>query len=124
MSVTLVLVVVKIERKKRTVSKEKLEDKGRQIVDTTEDVDFDQRTKEDVGRDKVYPSSIKVIENNITPEIREEQTTNIKDDINRAIASGKTNPKQVAQTIVEKTKTKEYRAPIKKALACSLLKFI
>ena len=105
-----------IERKKRTVSKEKLEDKGRQIVDTTEDVDFDQRTKEDVGRDKVYPSSIKVIENNITPEIREEQTTNIKDDINRAIASGKTNPKQVAQTIVEKTKTKEYRAPIKKAL--------
>ena len=105
-----------IERKKRTVSKEKLEDKGRQIVDTTEDVDFDQRTKEDVGRDKVYPSSIKVIENNITPEIREEQTTNIKDDINRAIAGGKTNPKQVAQTIVEKTKTKEYRAPIKKAL--------
>ena len=56
-----------------------------------------------MGRDKVYPSSIKVIENNITPEIREEQTTNIKDDINRAIASGKINPKQVAQTIVEKT---------------------
>ena len=105
-----------IERKKRTISKEKLEDKGRQIVDTDQQVDFDQRTREDRGRAKIYPSSIKVIENNITGEIRTEQTTNIKDDINRAIASGKTNPKQVAQTIVEKTKTKEYRAPIKKAL--------
>ena len=105
-----------IERKKRTISKEKLEDKGRQIVDTDQQVDFDQRTREDRGRAKVYPSSIKVIENNITGEIRTEQTTNIKDDINRAIAGGKTNPKQVAQTIIEKTKTKEYRAPIKKAL--------
>ena len=105
-----------IERKKRTISKEKLEDKGRQIVDTDQQVDFDQRAKEDRGRAKVYPSSIKVIENNITGEIRTEQTANIKDDINRAIASGKTNPKQVAQTIVEKTKSKEYRAPIKKAL--------
>ena len=105
-----------IERKKRTISKEKLEDKGRQIVDTDQQADFDQRAKEDRGRAKVYPSSIKVIENNITGEIRAEQTTNIKDDINRAIASGKTNPKQVAQTIVEKTKSKEYRAPIKKAL--------
>jgi len=105
-----------IERKKRTISKEKLEDKGRQIVDTDQQADFDQRAKEDRGRAKVYPSSIKVIENNVTGEIRAEQTTNIKDDINRAIASGKTNPKQVAQTIVEKTKSKEYRAPIKKAL--------
>jgi len=105
-----------IERKKRTVSKEKLEDKGRQIVDTDQQTDFDQRAKEDRGRAKVYPSSIQVIENNITGEIRTEQTANIKDDINRTIASGKTNPKQVAQTIVEKTKSKEYRAPIKKAL--------
>ena len=105
-----------IERKQRTISKEKLEDKGRQIVDTDQQVDFDQRAREDRGRAKVYPSSIKVIENNITGEIRTEQTANIKDDINRAIASGKTNPKQVAQTIVEKTKSKEYRAPIKKAL--------
>ena len=105
-----------IERKKRTISKEKLEDKGRQIVDTDQQADFDQRAREDRGRAKVYPSSIKVIENNITGEIRTEQTTKIKDDINRAIASGKTNPKQVAQTIVEQTKTKEYRAPIKKAL--------
>ena len=105
-----------IERKKRTVSKEKLEDKGRQIVDTDQQADFDQRAREDRGRAKVYPSSIKVIENNITGEIRTEQTTNIKDDINRSIASGKTNPKEVAQTIVEQTKTKEYRAPIKKAL--------
>ncbi len=105
-----------IERKKRTISKEKLEDKGRQIVDTDQQVDFDQRARENRGRAKVYPSSIKVIENNITGEIRTEETTKIKDDINRTIASGKTNPKQVAQAIVEQTKTKEYRAPIKKAL--------
>ncbi len=105
-----------IERKKRTVSKEKLEDKGRQIVDTDTQVDFDQRVKEDIGRAKVYPSSIKVIENNITSEVRAEQTTNIKDDINRAIASDKTNPKQTAKAIIEQTKTKEYRSSIKKAL--------
>ncbi len=105
-----------IERKKRTVSKEKLEDKGRQIIDTDKQVDFDQRVKEDIGRAKVYPSSIKVIENNITSEVRAEQTTNIKDDINRAIASDKTSPKQTAKAIIEQTKTKEYRSSIKKAL--------
>ena len=105
-----------IEQKKRTVSKEKLEDKGRQIVDTDQQSDFDQKTKGDKGRAKVFPNTVRVIADTITGETRAEQQAMLKNDIQEAILRVGTNPKAIAQYIVEKTKTKEYRAIIKAKL--------
>jgi len=98
-----------IERKKKTVSKEKLEDKGRQIVDTDQQADFDQKTKGDKGRKKVFPNAVRVIADTITGETRAEQKAMLKNDIQEAILRVGTNPKAIAQYIVKKTKTKEYR---------------
>jgi len=105
-----------IERKKRTVSKEKLEDKGRQIVDTDQQADFDQKAKGDKGRAKVFPNAVRVISETITGETRAEQQAMLKSDIQEAILRVGTNPKAIAQYIVKKTKTKEYKSLIKSKL--------
>ena len=105
-----------IERKKRTVSKEKLEDKGRQIVDTDQQADFDQKAKGDKSRAKVFPNAVRVISETITGETRAEQKAMLKSDIQEAILRVGTNPKAIAQYIVKKTKTKEYRSLIKSKL--------
>ena len=93
-------------------------DEARQVEDTTTQTDFDEKpaTKERRPRAKVFPNSIKVISDNITGEIRAEQIAFLKNDITEAILRVGTDPKKVAKYIVEKTKTKEYRAIIKKAL--------
>ena len=93
-------------------------DEARQVADTTTQTDFDEKpaAKERRPRAKVFPNSIKVISDNITGEIRAEQIAFLKNDITEAILRVGTDPKKVAKYIVEKTKTKEYRAIIKKAL--------
>ena len=93
-------------------------DEARQVQDTTEQKDFDERpTRKERGRrTKVFPQSVRVLADNITGEIRGEQIAFLKNDITEAILRVGTDPKKVAKYIVEKTKTKEYRALIKKAL--------
>jgi hypothetical protein len=65
---------------------------AREVV--AEEIDVDV-TPTEVGRAKVYPASLEVITENVTPEVRSEQTTMIKDDINRAVATVSTSPKAV-----------------------------
>lgn len=86
---------------------------AREVV--AEEVDVDV-TPTEVARPKVYPASLEVITENVTPEVRSEQTTMIKDDINRAVATVSTSPKAVAKNIVSQIKTKEYRQLLKDKL--------
>jgi hypothetical protein len=86
---------------------------AREVV--AEEIDVDV-TPTEVGRAKVYPASLEVITENVTPEVRSEQTTMIKDDINRAVATVSTSPKAVAKNIVDQIKTKEYRQLLKNKL--------
>ena len=86
---------------------------AREVV--AEEVDIDI-TPQETGRAKVYPATLEVITENITPEVRSEQTTMIKDDINRAVATVSTSPKAVAKNIVDQIKTKEYRQLLKNKL--------
>ncbi len=86
---------------------------AREVV--AEEVDIDV-TPQETGRAKVYPATLEVITENITPEVRSEQTTMIKDDINRAVATVSTSPKAVAKNIVNQIKTKEYRQLLKDKL--------
>ena len=86
---------------------------ARQVADTEVEADVVQEIPQ---RDKVYPASLEVITENITPEVRSEQTVKIKDDINRAVATESTSPKVVAQSIVKQTKTPAYRKLIKDKL--------
>jgi len=86
---------------------------AREVV--AEEVDVDV-TPAEVARPKVYPASLEVITENVTPEVRSEQTTMIKDDINRAVATVSTSPKAVAKNIVNQIKTKEYRQLLKDKL--------
>jgi hypothetical protein len=86
---------------------------AREVV--AEEIDVDV-TPTEVARPKVYPASLEVITENVTPEVRSEQTTMIKDDINRAVATVSTSPKAVATNIVNQIKTKEYRQLLKDKL--------
>ena len=86
---------------------------AREVV--AEEIDVDV-TPTEVARPKVYPASLEVITENVTPEVRSEQTTMIKDDINRAVATVSTSPKAVAKNIVNQIKTKEYRQLLKDKL--------
>ena len=86
---------------------------AREVV--AEEVDIDV-TPQETGRAKVYPATLEVITENVTPEVRSEQTTMIKDDINRAVATVSTSPKAVAKNIVDQIKTKEYRQLLKNKL--------
>ena len=86
---------------------------AREVV--AEEIDVDV-TPTEVARPKVYPASLEVITENVTPEVRSEQTTMIKDDINRAVATVSTSPKAVATNIVNQIKTKEYRQLLKNKL--------
>ena len=102
-------------RKTKQVSQDVLTEKGIS-PETTTQPDMDTKAKPTGRRAKVFPNSIKVISDNITGEIRAEQIAFLKNDITEAILRVGTDPKKVAKYIVEKTKTKEYRALIKKAL--------
>ena len=84
-----------------------------QVPDTQVETDI---TQEIPQRDKVYPAALEVITENITPEVRSEQTVKIKDDINRAVATESTSPKVVAKSIVKQTQTPAYRKLIKDKL--------
>jgi len=86
---------------------------AREVV--AEEIDVDV-TPTETARPKVYPATLEVITENITPEVRSEQTTMIKDDINRAVATVSTSPKAVAKNIVNQIKTKEYRQLLKDKL--------
>ena len=86
---------------------------AREVV--AEEVDIDVAPTE-TARAKVYPATLEVITENITPEVRSEQTVKIKDDINRAVATESTSPKVVAQSIVKQTQTPAYRKLIKDKL--------
>ena len=102
-------------RKTKQVSQDVLTEKGIS-PETTTQPDIDTKAKPSGRRTKVFPQSVKVLADNITGEIRGEQIAFLKNDITEAILRVGTNPKKVAKYIVEKTKTKEYRALIKKAL--------
>ena len=102
-------------RKTKQVSQDVLTEKGIS-PETTTQPDIDTKAKPTGRRTKVFPQSVKVIADNITGEIRSEQIAFLKNDITEAILRVGTDPKKVAKYIVEKTKTKEYRALIKKAL--------
>ena len=92
------------------------EDVGFDVVDTPQK-DFDSPSQKPIGkRDKVFPNAVKAIADNITGETREDQKVLLKNDIEEAILRVGTNPKAIAQYIVKKTKTKEYRALIKDKL--------
>jgi hypothetical protein len=86
---------------------------AREVVAEEVDVEIEPV---DTSRPKVYPATLEVITENITPEVRSEQTTMIKDDINRAVATVSTSPKVVAKNLVDQTQTKEYRQLIKNKL--------
>tara|TARA_R110002020_G_scaffold134934_2_gene301311 strand:- start:13 stop:9384 length:9372 start_codon:yes stop_codon:yes gene_type:complete len=102
-------------RKDNTISLSN--EKAPQIGDTTRQEDFDSPSQKPIGkRDKVFPNAVKAIADNITGETREDQKVLLKNDIEEAILRVGTNPKAIAQYIVKKTKTKEYRALIKDKL--------
>ena len=86
---------------------------AREVV--AEEIDVDV-TPTETARPKVYPATLEVITENITPEVRSEQTVKIKDDINRAVATEGTSPKIVARSIVKQTQTPAYRKLIKDKL--------
>jgi len=86
---------------------------AREVV--AEEVDVDV-TRQETGRAKVYPVTLEVITENVTPEVRSEQTVMVKDDINRAVATVSTSPKVVAKNLVDQIKTKEYRQLLKNKL--------
>ena len=102
-------------RKTKQVSQDVLTEKGIS-PETTTQPDIDTKAKPSGRRTKVFPQSVKVLADNITGEIRGEQIAFLKNDITEAILRVGTDPKKIAKYIVEKTKTKEYRALIKKAL--------
>ena len=102
-------------RKGKQVSQDVLTEKGVSL-EVSVQPDIDQKTKDRSGRAKIFPSSVKVIADNITGETRADQISLLKNDITEAILRVGVNPKKIAKYIVEKTKTKEYRALIKKAL--------
>ncbi len=86
---------------------------AREVV--AEEVEVDV-TPQETGRAKVYPATLEVVTENITPEVRSEQTVMVKDDINRAVATVSTSPKVVAKNLVDQIKTKEYRQLLKNKL--------
>jgi hypothetical protein len=102
-------------RKSRQVSQDVLNEKGVSL-ETTSQPDIDKKSEPSGVRARVFPNSVKAIADNITGEVRADQIVFLKNDITEAILRVGTNPKKVAQFIVEKTKSKEYRAILKKAL--------
>ena len=86
---------------------------ARQVADTQVETDTRQEIPQ---RPKVYPASLEVISEKITPETRADQTAMIQQDIDRGIASIGISPKSIAQEISSKTKSKEYRKLIKNQL--------
>jgi len=101
--------------KAKTTSLDALSEKG-VSPETTEQKDFDSPSLQGKARPKVFPNSIRVLSDNITGELRADQIVMLKNDITEAILKVGTDPKKVAQYLAEQTKTKEYRAIIKKAL--------
>jgi hypothetical protein len=75
-----------IERKKKTISKEKLEEKGRQLVDTDSEIDLDQKKKPTEFVKRKFPTDIAAIEKQ-TANVRPEILTNIKNSVKQFIAS-------------------------------------
>ena len=102
-------------RRGKQVSQDVLSEKGVSL-ETSEQPDIDKKSEPSGARAKVFPNSVKVIADSVTGEVRAEQIVLLKNDITEAILRVGTNPKDVAKFVVEKTKSKEYRAILKKAL--------
>ena len=108
-------IVEEATRKGKQVSQDVLTEKG-VSPEVSVQPDIDQKQAPTEQRAKVFPSSIKVIADNITGETRAEQIVMLKKDIQEGILRVGTNPKAVAKYIVEKTQTKEYRKLLKDKL--------
>jgi hypothetical protein len=108
-------IVEEATRKGKQVSQDVLTEKG-VSPEVSVQPDIDQKQEPTGQRAKVFPSSIKVIADNITGETRAEQIAMLKKDIQEGILRVGTNPKAVAKYIVEKTQTKEYRKLLKDKL--------
>ena len=108
-------IVEEATRKGKQVSQDVLTEKG-VSPEVSVQPDIDQKQAPTGQRAKVFPNAIRVISDTITGETRAEQKAMLKNDIQEAILRVGTNPKAIAQYIVEKTKTKEYRALIKAKL--------
>ena len=109
------VIVEEATRKGKQVSQDVLTEKGIS-PEVTVQPDIDQQQAPTDKRAKVFPNAVKAIADNITGETRADQKVLLKKDIEEAILRVGTNPKSIAQYIVEKTKTKEYRALIKDKL--------
>ncbi|MAJ74887.1 hypothetical protein CMK13_18025 [Candidatus Poribacteria bacterium] len=108
-------IVKEATRKGKQVSQDVLTEKGIS-PEVSVQPDIDQKQAPTGQRAKVFPNAIRVISDTITGETRAEQKAMLKNDIQEAILRVGTNPKAIAKYIVEKTKTKEYRALIKNKL--------
>ena len=85
-----------IERKKKTISKEKFEEKGRQLVDTDSEIDLDQKKKPTEFVKRKYPTDIAAIEKQ-TANVRPEILTNIKNSVKQFIASSVGKVKEIGE---------------------------
>ena len=108
-------IVEEATRKTKQVSQDVLTEKGIS-PEVSVQPDIDQKQKPRGQRAKVFPNAIKAIANTITGETRAEQKALLKNDITEAILRVGTNPKAIAQYIVKKTKTPQYRKLIKDKL--------
>ena len=108
-------IVEEATRKTKQVSQDVLTEKGIS-PEVSVQPDIDQKQKPTGQRAKVFPNAIKAIANTITGETRAEQKALLKNDITEAILRVGTNPKAIAQYIVKKTKTPQYRKLIKDKL--------
>jgi len=108
-------IVEEATRKTKQVSQDVLTEKG-VSPEVSVQPDIDQKQKPTGQRAKVFPNAIKAIANTITGETRAEQKALLKNDITEAILRVGTNPKAIAQYIVKKTKTPQYRKLIKDKL--------
>jgi len=112
-----------IERKKKQVSQDVLSEKGRDVVDTSAQVDFDAREKQDVGRKKKYASSIPVINQVVTENLGGEiiggitdgKTTGLAKDIISGMTTS-TDPSSVAKNIIANTKDKTVMQQMRSAI--------
>ena len=112
-----------IERKKKQVSQDVLSEKGRDVVDTSAQVDFDARGKQDTGRKKKYASSIPVINQVVTENLGGEiiggitdgKTTGLAKDIISGMTTS-TDPSSVAKNIIANTKDKTVMQQMRSAI--------
>ena len=115
-----------IERKKKTISKEKLEEKGRQLVDTDSEIDLDQKKKPTEIRKKKYPSSLPIVKQTITENAasdliggvnKEGKTTGLAQQILKGLSDqgGRLpDPNKVVQSIIKSTKDKSIMQEMRK----------